>query len=219
MSHRRPRPHRVRELLRLEVVDDFNPQALANTVWAWATMRHQPSDKVLIALERRMLACVDDFNPQDVANTLWAWATMRHQPSADALIALERRMLACVDDFKPQNLTNTLWAIAMLINSIEGDSITCRPTRRVMRLWGTTAIDQNVLDQLLHRLEHAAQLRSLEEQAFQQILQAHLLLGDRFKPSAALLDQAREAQQPCSIRHARHGQSSSRVVRRHLSHP
>ncbi|XRB04278.1 RAP domain-containing protein [Pycnococcus provasolii] len=175
----------------LACVDDFNPQALANTVWAWATMRHQPPAEVLIALERRMLACVDDFNPQDVANTLWAWATMRHQPSADALIALERRMLACVDDFKPQNLTNTLWAIAMLINSIEGDSITCCPTRRVMRLWGTTAIDQNVLDQLLHQLE-ATEFSTLEEQHFQQIFQAHHLLGDRFKPSAALLDQARE---------------------------
>ena len=177
----------------LACVDDFRPQNLSNTVWAWATMGHLPSARALAALERRMLACADDFIPQNIANTLWAWATMRHQPSTDAIAALERRMLACVDVFKPQNLANTLWAIAMLINSIEGDSITCRPTRRVMRLWGTTAIDQNVLDRLLHRLEHAAQLRSLEEQAFQQILQAHHLLGDRFKPSAALLDQAREA--------------------------
>jgi len=160
------------------VVDDFKPQELANTVWAWATMRHQPSDKVLIALERRVLACVDDFDPQNLANTVWAWATMRHQPSADALAALERRMLACVDDFNPQELTNTSWAVAMLMNNIESDKIT---------------IDQNVLDRLLRRLEHAAQLRSLDVIGYQQIFQAHHMLGDRFKPSVALLDQAREA--------------------------
>ena len=45
-------------------------------LWAWATMRHQPSAKMLAALERRMLACVDDFTPQDVANMLWSWITM-----------------------------------------------------------------------------------------------------------------------------------------------
>ncbi|XRB04574.1 RAP domain-containing protein [Pycnococcus provasolii] len=162
----------------LACVDDFKPQELANTVWAWATMRHQPSADALAAMERRMLACVDDFNPQELANTVWAWATMRHQPSADALIALERRMLACVDDFKPQNLANTLWAVAMLMNNIEGDKIT---------------IDQNILDRLLRRLEHAAQLRSLDVIDYRQIFLAHHLLSDRFKPSVALLDQAREA--------------------------
>ncbi|XRB17362.1 RAP domain-containing protein [Pseudoscourfieldia marina] len=158
------------------VVDDFNPQTLANTVWAWATMRHQPSSNTLAALEHRMLACVDDFKPQELANTVWAWATMRHQPSDKVLGALERRMLACVDDFNSQALANTVWAVAMLMNNIEGDKIT---------------INQNVLDQLLHQLE-ATQFSILDEQHFQQIFQAHHLLGDRFKPSAALLDQARE---------------------------
>ncbi|XRB20578.1 RAP domain-containing protein [Pseudoscourfieldia marina] len=161
----------------LACVDDFNPQALANTVWAWATMRHQPSAAALAALERRTLACVDDFDPQALANTVWAWATMRHELSADALDALERRMLTCVDAFKPQDLSNTVWAVAMLMNNIESDKIT---------------MDQNVLDRLLHRLEHAAQSSTLDEQDLKQIFQAHHLLGDRFKPSAALLDQARE---------------------------
>ena len=162
----------------LACVDDFKPQELANTVWAWATMRHRLSADALAALERRMLACVDDFKPQELANTVWAWATMRHQPSADSLAALERRVLACVDDFKPQHLSNTVMAVAMLMNDIEGDKIT---------------IDQNILDRLLRRLEHAAQLRSLDVIDYRQIFLAHHLLSDRFKPSATLLDQAREA--------------------------
>ncbi|XRB15348.1 RAP domain-containing protein [Pseudoscourfieldia marina] len=162
----------------LACVDDFIPQNLSNTVWAWATMRHEPSAAALAALERRMLAYVDDFIPQHLANTVWAWATMRHEPSAQVLAALEHRMLAHVDDFNPQALANTVWAVAMLTNNIEGDKIT---------------IGQNVLDRLLHQLEHAAQSSTLDEQDFQQILQAHHLLGDRFKPPVALLDQAREA--------------------------
>ena len=161
----------------LACVDDFIPQDLSNTVWAWATMRHQPSADALAALERRMLACVDDFKPQALANTVWAWATMRHKPSSQVLGALERRMLARVDDFNSQALANTVWAVAMLMNNIEGDKIT---------------INQNVLDRLLHQLE-AIEFSTVEEQYFLQIFQAHHLLGDRFKPSAALLDQAREA--------------------------
>ena len=160
-----------------DVVDDFKPQELAITVWAWATMGYKPSAAALAALERRMLACIDDFKPQDVANTAWAWATMVHKPSADALAALERRMLACADDFKPQDVANTVWAVAMVMNNIEGDKIT---------------INQNVLDRLLHQLE-AIEFSPVEDQHFLQIFQAHHLLGDRFKPSAALLDQAREA--------------------------
>ncbi|XRB14014.1 RAP domain-containing protein [Pseudoscourfieldia marina] len=87
-------------------------------------------------------------------------------------------MLACVDDFNSQALANTVWAVAMLMNNIEGDKIT---------------INQNVLDRLLHQLLEAIEFSTVEEQHFQQIFQAHHLLGDRFKPSAALLDQAREA--------------------------
>ncbi|XRB23534.1 RAP domain-containing protein [Pseudoscourfieldia marina] len=161
----------------LVCVDDFIPQHLANIVWSWATMRHQPSARALAALENHMLACVDDFIPQDVANTVWSWATMRHQPSARALAAFERRMLACVDDFDPQALANTVWAVAMLMNNIEGDKIT---------------IDQDVLDQLLHQLE-ATEFSTLDVKDYRQIFQAHHLLIDRFKPSMALLDQAREA--------------------------
>ena len=41
---------------------NFNPQDLANTAWAFATLG-QPG--------------LDDFNPQELANTAWAFATLR----------------------------------------------------------------------------------------------------------------------------------------------
>ena len=161
----------------LACLDAFNAQNLANMVWACATIRYHLSSRVLASIERRTLECLHNFIPKNLANMVWAWVTIRHQPSAQVLIALERRMLACVDDFNPQALANTSWAVAMLMNNIEGDKIT---------------IDQDVLDRLLHQLE-ATEFSTLDEQHFKQIFQAHHMLGDRFKPSAALLDQAREA--------------------------
>ena len=57
---------------------DFNPQALANTAWAFATMSHK-DERLFTALaaaaERRM----GDFNPQQLANTAWAFATISHK--------------------------------------------------------------------------------------------------------------------------------------------
>ena len=89
-------------------------------------------------------------------------------------------MVVCVDDFIPQHLANTIWALAMLVNNSEQSN-----SRHV--------VDQNVLDRLLHQLENAAQSGTLVEESYQQIFQAHHLLGDRFKPSAALLEQSRDA--------------------------
>ncbi len=66
---------------------------LANMAWVWASIRHQPPDTVLDALEWRMLGCIDDFDPQLLANTLWAFATLRYRPSMTVLAVIEQRIL------------------------------------------------------------------------------------------------------------------------------
>ena len=165
----------------LECLHNFIPQNLANMVWAWVSMGYQASDDVLAAMERRTLACLDEFSPQDLANTLWAWATMRYHPSSKVLFAMERRMLACIDNLiVPRDLAHTVWAFSMLMNNIEGDNT-------------TYTIDKDVLDRLLHQLDYVAQSSTLDEIDYHQIFQAQHLFGDCFKPSAALLGQAREA--------------------------
>ena len=163
---------------RLRGFKSIRARNVAGLLWSYAKLRYPGNHSAVQCVSDHVPRVVDDFNSQDLANTVWAWATMRHQPSARALAALERRMLACADDFKPQDVANTVWAVAMVMNNIEGDKIT---------------INQNVLDRLLHQLEAIEFSTVGEEQHFQQIFQAHHLLGDRFKPSAALLDQAREA--------------------------
>ena len=162
---------------RLKTLDSIRARNVANLLWSYAKLKYPGNHSVVQCVSDHVLRVVDDFKAMDMANTVWAWATLRYQASDDVLAAMERRMLACLDDFKPQELANTVWAVAMLMNNIEGDKIT---------------IDQDVLDRLLHQLE-AIEFRSVEEHSLQQIFHAHHLLGDRFKPSVALLDQAREA--------------------------
>jgi len=66
----------------------FNPQHIANTLWAYATLGIQPGAGLVACLERRAAAVVGEFNPQDIANTLWAYASMNLCPGHDFLSVL-----------------------------------------------------------------------------------------------------------------------------------
>ena len=90
----------------------FNPQNLANTIWALATLDHY--DKTFTsALIREALPKLPYFNPQNLANTIWALAKLGHHDTAftSALIQEVRPRLP---DFTPQGLANTIWALATL---------------------------------------------------------------------------------------------------------
>ena len=54
---------------------DFNPQGLANTAWAFATLG-QADLQLFMTLAREAEQRVSDFNPQDLANAAWAFATL-----------------------------------------------------------------------------------------------------------------------------------------------
>jgi len=51
------------------VRDDFNPQAIANTLWAFAMLGQQPSKEIMAGMMKQAVAVRNDFNPQDIANT------------------------------------------------------------------------------------------------------------------------------------------------------
>ena len=118
-------------------VDDlllsFEPQNLANALWAWATLGHDPGAALLgrvgEAVERQLGA----FKPQELANALWAWATLGHDPGAALLgrvgEAVERQLGA----FKPQGLANALWAWATLGNPAGMRCFECGATWRRSR--------------------------------------------------------------------------------------
>ena len=54
----------------------FNPQEVANTAWAFATVNYR-DEKLFAALARASKRRLGDFNPQEVASTAWAFATAK----------------------------------------------------------------------------------------------------------------------------------------------
>ena len=94
-------------------LDSFSSQALANTVWAYATVGalHPPLFE-MVANHIVSSNILDRFNPQDLANTLWAYASMG--------IANEQLFTLCTpkaakffDSFNSQGVANMAWAYAV----------------------------------------------------------------------------------------------------------
>ena len=56
----------------------FNSQSVANTAWAFATVKHQ-DEMLFAALVRAVERRLSEFKPQELANTAWAFATAIHR--------------------------------------------------------------------------------------------------------------------------------------------
>ena len=90
-------------------VDDFNPQALANTAWAFAKTGHYDKS-VFDALDRAATSRIGEFRAQALANTVWAFATIGHAaPELFTIIAAEAQ--GRLSEFTSQNLANTAWYV------------------------------------------------------------------------------------------------------------
>jgi len=53
---------------------DFQPQAMANTVWALGRLQYYPGPQFLEVLTDRTLWCLNDFKPQEMASLVWGLA-------------------------------------------------------------------------------------------------------------------------------------------------
>ena len=93
-------------------LDRFNPQNLANTVWAYATAGVAADALYAAVAEEAVRSRLARFNPQNLANTVWAYATAG--VAADALYATvaEAAVRTRLAGFNPQALANTAWAYA-----------------------------------------------------------------------------------------------------------
>jgi len=92
----------------------FNPQNLANTLWAYATAKEShPKLSQKMASHIARLDNLDAFNSQALANILWAYATS--QESSTELFGRVARHIIALDSlegFTPQALSITAWAYA-----------------------------------------------------------------------------------------------------------
>ena len=85
----------------LERLEEFGPQGLANTAWAFATLGVQQQEELLRTVARRALVRLQEFNPQAVASTAWAFATLGAQHE-ELLGAIAGRASARLEEFHPE---------------------------------------------------------------------------------------------------------------------
>jgi len=96
------------------VLDNFNPQAIANTLWAFAKLGLLPSEVMVVGLTARAVGVRGDINPHHISNMLWAFATLGLQPSKALIAGLTAQALVKRNDFGAQGIANTLWAFAKM---------------------------------------------------------------------------------------------------------
>ncbi|KAL3149096.1 hypothetical protein ABBQ32_001939 [Trebouxia sp. C0010 RCD-2024] len=92
----------------------FKPQEVANTLWSYATLGHDPNNLLLDAMAGQMAQNIQHFRPQAVSNSLWAYAKLGYNPGREVLDAAAHRVLHSLTQYTSQEVANTLWALATL---------------------------------------------------------------------------------------------------------
>jgi RAP domain len=93
-------------------INDFNPQALSNTAWAFATSNHE-APSLFDAIARAAQVRINDFDPRALSNMAWSFATLNHG-APTLLDAIANAAQVQINEFNPQDLANTAWAFATL---------------------------------------------------------------------------------------------------------
>jgi hypothetical protein len=92
----------------------MNSQAVANTLWSYATLKRMPEDEKWAALETAAVRVARDMNSQAVANTLGSYATLERTPGDKMWAALETAAVRVAVDMIPQSMAITLWSYSRL---------------------------------------------------------------------------------------------------------
>jgi hypothetical protein len=101
-----------------DTAGSFNPQNVANTLWALATMGMVADQELWRVMQQRLVAIAGSCNPQNVANTLWALAMMGMAVDQELLSAMQNRIVVIASEFNLQDVGNVLWARACFGGSL-----------------------------------------------------------------------------------------------------
>jgi very-short-patch-repair endonuclease len=93
------------------IAERGNPQDIANTVWAVATMGIE-SPLLFEAINTHPACIIADGTPQEIANTAWAFATLKSDGKAFFGAVDECASRLVREEGTPQNIANTVWAFA-----------------------------------------------------------------------------------------------------------
>ncbi len=95
-------------------MEECNPQALANSLWALATLGLRPDQGFMAEWTKAAQRQMEEFNPQNLSNSLWALATLGLRPDQGFMAAWTKAAQHRMEEFNPQALANSLWALATL---------------------------------------------------------------------------------------------------------
>eukprot|EP00978_Attheya_sp_CCMP212_P000883 scaffold1892_cov47-Attheya_sp.AAC.2 len=94
------------------LVQEGDPQQIANTVWACATLEIE-SPILFSQVEKHAKWFVQESNSQGIANTVWAFATLG-VASPILFSQVETHAKLFVQEGTPQDIANTVWACTKL---------------------------------------------------------------------------------------------------------
>jgi hypothetical protein len=92
------------------LLETGNPQAIANTAWAFAAL-NTPAHSLFKRIGERASVLVDQCDPQAIANIAWAFATL-NIPSPSLFKKIDERASFLVENGEPQAIANVAWAFA-----------------------------------------------------------------------------------------------------------
>jgi len=92
-------------------VTQFLPMELANILWAYAMLNHNPGT-ILYDMTHAVEKKLERFRPQELANVVWGLAKLGHHPGAPFLQRVAAQIGLSVPAYRTQDLASTVWAYA-----------------------------------------------------------------------------------------------------------
>jgi hypothetical protein len=172
------------------------PQAVSNVVWAASVLQLQLTAVELQQLLERFVAVLPDAAPQAVSNTLWAVATMGQQVPPQQLQQLLGRFVAVLPGAAPQAVSNTLLAVATMGQQVPPQQLQqllgrfaaalpdASPQAVSNTLWAVATMGQQVPPQQLQHLlgRFVDVLSAAAPQAVSNTLWAVATMGQQVPP-------------------------------------
>ena len=81
---------------------DFNPQNVANMLWAFAKLDYNPRCGLVALLAEEAMQKLPQFVSQNVSNMLWAFAKFDFHPGLELLDAAVDKISTGMSSFNPQ---------------------------------------------------------------------------------------------------------------------
>jgi hypothetical protein len=106
-----------------DISGNFNPQNVANLMWAVATLGLEPDAVLISNMCGRAATISGDFNPQDVTNLMWALAKLGLNCASALISRMCERATAISGDFNAQNVANLMWSLVTL--GLNPDAVLC----------------------------------------------------------------------------------------------